>query len=148
MHNFVESSKITVLASGTFINELTVGGTIGGVVFAGDYEYHTLVFVGTIGNVGTLNIYGCTNSAGSSPSLIESLSFGSGTGVPAIDIKSTVLSSLASGTAWTHIAGAGTVESGGTWRGALAIISTWPRNTGGSATVFGSYRAYGTVGLL
>jgi hypothetical protein len=126
---------------------LTVGGTIAGVVFAGDYEYHMGVFVGTIANVGTLNMYGCTNSGGSNPTLIQSMSFGSGSGVPAIEIKADVLSGLAAGTQFTHITVAGTVESSGTWRGALAILSTWPRNYGGSATTFGSYLAYGTAGL-
>ena len=146
-HNLGENSRWTVLSSGTFINQLTIGGTAAGVVFAGDYEYHMGVFVGTIGNVGTLNMYGCTNSAGSSPTLIQSLSFGSGSGVPAIEIKSDVLSGLAAGTQFPYITVAGTVEASGTWRGALAILSTWPRNYGGSATTFGSYLAYGTAGL-
>jgi hypothetical protein len=146
-HNLGENSMWNVLSSGTFINQLTIGGTIAGVVFAGDHEYHMGVFVGTIGNVGTLNMYGCLNSGGSSPQLIQSLSFGSGAGVPAIEIKSDVLSSLLTGTVCTHITVAGTVESGGTWRGALAIISTWPKTRGGSATTFGSYLAYGTAGL-
>ncbi len=148
VHNLGENSRWTVLSSGTFINQLTVGGTANGVVFAGDYEYHMGIFVGTVGNVGTLNMYGCLNSGGSSPTLIQSLSFGSGSGVPAIEIKSDVLSSLIAGTYMTHITVAGTVESGGTWRGALAILSTWPRNYGGSATTFGSYLAYGTAGLI
>ncbi len=146
-HNLGENSRWTVLSSGTFVNQLTIGGTITGVVFAGDYEYHMGVFVGTIGNNGTLNMYGCTNSGGSSPTLIQSLPFGSGSGVPAIEIKSDVLSGLAAGTQFPYITVAGTVESGGTWRGALAILSTWPRNYGGSATTFGSYLAYGTAGL-
>ena len=45
-------------------------------------------------------------------------------------IKSDTLSSVqggTSGTAFTHLAAAGTVESGGTWRGALMIISHQPR---------------------
>jgi len=146
-HNLGENSRWTVLSSGTFINQLTIGGTVNGVVFAGDYEYHMGVFVGTIGNVGTLNMYGCTNSGGSNPTLIQSISFGSGSGVPAIEVKSDVLSGLLTGTICTHLTVAGTVEASGTWRGALAILSTWPRNYGGSATTFGSYLAYGTAGL-
>ena len=148
-HNLGENSRWTVLSSGTFINQLTIGGTIAGVVFAGDYEYHMGVFVGTVSNNGTLGMWGCTNSAGSSPQLIQSISFGSGSGVPAIEIKSDVLSTLNQpGSTYTHITVSGTVESSGTWRGALAILSTWPRNYGGSATTFGSYLAYGTAGLL
>lgn len=148
VHNLGENSRWTVLSSGTFINQLTIGGTANGVVFAGDYEYHMAVFVGTVSNNGTLAVWGCTNSAGSNPVLVQSLSFGSGSGVPAIEIKADVLSSLAAGTQFPYITASGTVESGGTWRGALAILSTWPRNYGGSATTFGSYLAYGTAGLI
>lgn len=148
MHNLGENSRWVVLDSGTFINQLTIGGTIKGVVFAGDYEYHQAVFVGTIANNGTIAVWGCTNSGGSNPTLIQSMSFGSGVGVPAIDIKSDVLTSLIAGTVCTHIAVSGTVEASGTWRGALALLSTWPRNYGGSATTFGSYLAYGTTGLV
>lgn len=147
VHNLGESSKITVLSSGTFINQLTIGGTIAGVVFAGDYEYHMAAFIGTVANNGTMSVWGCTNSGGSNPTLIQTITFGSGVGVPAIEVKSDVLSGLIAGTVCTHIAASGTVESGGTWRGALAIISTWPRTYGGSATTFGSYLAYGTAGL-
>ncbi len=148
VHNLGENSRWTVLSSGTFVNQLTIGGTINGVVFAGDYEYHMAVFVGTIGNNGTIAVWGCTNSGGSNPVLVQSVSFGSGSGVPAIEIKTDVLSSLAAGTQFPYITASGTVESSGTWRGALAILSTWPRNYGGSATTFGSYLAYGTAGLL
>lgn len=148
VHNLGENSRITVLSSGTFINQLTIGGTAAGVVSAWDYEYHLAAFVGTVGNNGTLAVWGCTNSAGSNPVLVQSMTFGSGSGVPAIEIKSDVLSSLAAGTQFPYITASGTVESGGTWRGALAIISTWSRNGGGSATTFGSYLAYGTAGLI
>lgn len=148
VHNLGENSRWTVLSSGTFINQLTIGGTINGVVYAGDYEYHMAVFVGTVGNNGTLAVWGCTNSGGSNPVLVQSMTFGSGSGVPAIEIKTDVLSSLAAGTQFPYITASGTVESSGTWRGALAILSTWPRNYGGSATTFGSYLAYGTAGLI
>ena len=148
VHNLGENSRWTVLSSGTFINQLTIGGTANGVVFAGDYEYHMAVFVGTIANNGTMAVWGCTNSAGSNPVLVQSMTFGSGSGVPAIEIKTDVLSSLAAGTQFPYITASGTVESGGTFRGALAILSTWPRNYGGSATTFGSYLAYGTAGLI
>ncbi len=105
-------------------------------------------FFGTCANNGTLAMWGCINSAGSSPQLIQSVTFGSGSGVPAIEIKADVLSGLNQpGSTYTHITASGTVESGGTWRGALAIISTWPKNRGGSATTFGSYLVYGTAGL-
>lgn len=148
VHNLGENSMWTVLSSGTFINQLTIGGTIAGVVFAGDHEYHMGVFVGTCSNNGTLAMWGCTNSGGSNPTLIQAMTFGSGNGVPAIEIKSDVLTSLIAGTVCTHIAVSGTVESGGTWRGALALLSTWPRTRGGSVTTYGSYLAYGTTGLV
>ena len=148
VHNLGENSRWTVLDSGTFINQLTVGGTVKGVVFAGDYEYHMAVFAGTCANNGTIAVWGCTNAGGSNPVLVQSLLFGSGSGVPAIEIKTDFLSTLAAGTQFPYITASGTVESGGTWRGALAILSTWPRNYGGSATTFGSYLAYGTAGLL
>lgn len=148
-HNLGENSRVVVLSSGTFINQLTVGGTANGVIFAGDYEYHLCGFFGTIANVGTLQVWGCTNSAGSSPQLLQSISFGSGSGIPAIEFKSDALTTLnVSGSTYTHFTVSGTVEASGTWRGALAVISTWPRNYGGSATTFGSYLAYGTAGLI
>ena len=148
VHNLGENSRVVVLDSGTFINQLTMGGTIKGVVFAGDYEYHLATFIGTVANNGTIAVWGCTNSGGSNPVLVQSLSFGSGSGVPAIEFKADFLSTPAAGTQFPYFTASGTVESSGTWRGALAVISTWPKNYGGSATTFGSYLAYGTAGLL
>ncbi len=148
VHNLGENSRSVVLSSGTFVNQLTIGGTINGVIFAGDYEYHMARFVGTIANNGTLAVWGCTNSGGSNPVLVQSITFGSGSGIPAIEFKTSFLSSLAAGTQFPYFTASGTVESGGTWRGALEVLSTWPRNYGGSATTFGSYLAYGTAGLL
>ena len=148
VHNLGENSRVVVLSSGTFVNQLTIGGTINGVIFAGDYEYHMAAFFGTIANNGTMSVWGCTNSGGSNPVLVQSITFGSGSGIPAIEFKADVLSSLAAGTQFPYFTASGTVESGGTWRGALAVVSTWPRNYGGSATTFGSYLAYGTAGLI
>jgi hypothetical protein len=137
-HNLLENALFTTLAGGTFING-NFGGTIGGVVNAGLYEQHAVVFLGTLGNTGTINVYGCTNSGGSSPNLLVSLNVGSsggtnGLGGAGIMVKSDVLNSLqggTSGTAFTHLTAAGTVDASGTWRGALAIISTQLR-TGGT----------------
>jgi hypothetical protein len=138
-HNIGENALFTTVAAGTFINAQNAGGTAGGVVNAGLYEQHLVAFLGTLGNTGTINVYGCTNSAGSSPNLLASLTVGSaafnnGHGGAGIMVKSDVLNSLqggTSGTAFTHLAAAGTVDTGGTWRGALVIISTQPR-TGGT----------------
>lgn len=137
-HNLLENALFTTVGAGTFISGQNIGGTAGGVVSAGLYEQHAVVFLGTLGNTGTINAYGCTNSAGSSPNLIASLVVGSAAfsnGMPGagIMIKSDVLNSLqggTSGTAFTHLAAAGTVDAGGTWRGALSIISTQPRTAG------------------
>lgn len=136
IHNLGENALFTTLGAGTFVGG-NVGGTAGGVVDAGMYEQHLVAFFGTLANTGTINVYGCTNSAGSSPNLLVSMNVGSNNGAgAAIMVKSDVLTSLqggTSGTAFTHLAAAGTVDSGGTWRGALVIISTQPRGFGGSA---------------
>jgi len=136
IHTLIENAQFTTLAAGTFIGA-SFGGTAGGVVSAGLYEQHAVVFLGTLANNGTINVYACTNSAGSSPNVIATLNVGSANGAgAAVMLNSAVINSVqggTSGTAFTHIAAAGTVESGGTWRGALAIISTQPRGFAGSA---------------
>jgi len=144
-HNLFENALSTLLASGTFIGA-SFGGTAAGVAPAGEYEYHSVRFIGTIANHGTINVYGVTNTAGSSPRLIASLPVGSGNGAGAvIDIKSDVLGTFAaSGTNYPYIAAAGTVESGGTWRGALEILSTWPRTAGTTSGAL-NLVAYGTA---
>ena len=138
-HNILENTRVTTLASGTFING-NFGGTIGGVVSAADYEYHAVVFFGTAANNGTVNVYACENSAGSSPRIFASLAIGTGTGqYVGIDVKSDYLGTFAnSGTNYAWITAAGTVESGGTWRGALTILSQWPRTAGTSPGALGA----------
>lgn len=126
-HTLLENALFTTAASGTFING-NFGGTTS-TVNAGVYEYHLAGFFGTLANNGTINLYACANSGGSSPRLLATLNVGSANGAgAALELKSDVLGTFnASGTAYTHIAVAGTVEAGGTWRGALAIISTMAR---------------------
>lgn len=145
MHNLFENALLTTLAGGTFIGG-NLGGTAAGVVNAGEYEYHSVVFAGTFANHGTINAYAVENTAGSSPRLIASLPVGSGNGAAAvIDIKSDVLGTFAStGTNYAYLAAAGTVESGGTWRGALFILSTWPRSAGTTSGAL-DLQAYGTA---
>lgn len=137
-----ENVSILTLAAGT-VNSGggagSAGGTIMGVVPAGLYQQHLVVFLGTFANNGTINVYGCTNSGGSNPTVLSTLNIGSGNatygmGWAGIMVNSDALNglqggTLQSGTQFTHLAAAGTVESGGTWRGALAIISTQPRNS-------------------
>ena len=145
-HNLFESARIVTLAAGTFINTSAVGGTATGVADLGQYEYHSIVFAGTFANNGTINAYVCENSAGSSPRLIASLPVGSGNGQAAvIDLKSDIAGTFAAtGTNYSYLAACGTVESGGTWRGALTIISTWPRTAGTTPAALGIL-AYGTA---
>lgn len=133
IHTFPESALFTALASGTFING-NFGGTASGAAPAGQYEYHTIVFLGTLANNGTINAYACTNAAGSSPNVVATLNVGSANGAGAlVMVKADALNAVqggTSGTSFTHLCAAGTVEAGGTWRGALAIISTAPRSGG------------------
>ena len=128
LHNLGENAVFTTLASGTFVGA-NFGGTLGGVLSAGLYEYTFFGFFGTIANTGTINVYACTNSGGSGPVVLKSLVVGSGDGGGAgIDVRSNTLGSLnATGTTYTHLSVAGTVDSGGTWRGALTAISYWPK---------------------
>lgn len=141
LHNLGENALFTTLASGTFTDGQNAGGTAAGVVSASLYEYHLVLFAGTLANNGTINVYGCTNSGGSSPNVLKTLNVGSGNGGgAAIDVRSTTLTGLSAGTTFTHLAAAGTVESGGTWRGALQIISYWPKTapTSNNLVAYGS----------
>ena len=142
LHNLGENAVFTTLASGTFTTAQNAGGTAAGVVNAGLYEYHLVQFAGTLANNGTINVYACTNSGGSGPVVLKTLNVGSGDGAgAAIDVRSNTLGSLnATGTTFTHLAAAGTVESGGTWRGALQIISYWPK----TAPTTNGFVAYGS----
>jgi hypothetical protein len=147
-HNLFGNTRIVTIAAGTFINTSAVGGTHLGVAPLGEYEYHSVVFAGTFANNGTINAYAVANSAGSSPRLIASLAIGSGDGQAAvIDIKSDVIAGTfaATGTNYSHLAAIGTVESGGTWRGALQILSTWPRSSGTTSPAALGILAYGTA---
>jgi hypothetical protein len=126
-HNIGENALFTTLASGTFINTSAVGGTIAGVVPAGQHEQHLVAFFGTLANNGTINVYACSNSGGSSPAVVATLNVGSANGAgAAVMVKSDVIGGLGS----THLAACGTVESGGTWRGALVVISHQSRSAG------------------
>lgn len=124
-HNIGESALFTTLASGTFING-NFGGTAAGVVAAGQHEQHLVVFFGTLANHGTINAYACL-AGGSSPGVVATLNVGSANGAgAAVMVKSDVIGAHGS----THLAAAGTVEAGGTWRGALVIISHQSRSAG------------------
>ncbi len=130
LRNLFEAAKITniVAASGTIING-AAGGTTNGAPL-GEFEYHSVVYAGTFANNGTINVYACTNAGGSNPAIIRTLNIGSNNSAgEAVDVKSSAMGSLSNalGTQYTHLGAYGTVESGGTWRGALFILSYNPR---------------------
>lgn len=142
--NLFEEARIITLSQGfgTIINGAN-GGTVNGAPL-GEFEYHSVIFAGTMANNGTLNVYGCTNAGGSNPVIVRSLPVGSNTSAGiAVDVKSSAFGSLsmALGTQYTHIGAFGTVEAGGTWRGALMIISTSARVNPPGTT---GLAAYGT----
>lgn len=145
MRNLFENARITtiVAAAGTIING-AAGGTVNGAPL--NYgEYHSVIYAGTFANNGTLNVYAMTNSAGSNPAIIRSLAIGSNNNPAiAVDVKTSALGSLsiALGTTYTHLGAYGTVESGGTWRGGLFIISTNLRSNPAGTTGLAAYGTY------
>jgi hypothetical protein len=145
IRNLFEAAKLTTFptAAGTIVNG-AAGGTTNGAPL-GEFEYHSVVYAGTFANNGTLNVYACTNSAGSNPAIIRSLPIGSNNSAGiAVDVKSSAMGSLAAalGTQYTHLGAYGTVESGGTWRGALIIISTHARVAPPGTTGLAAYGTY------
>ena len=145
MRNLFENARITVFptAAGTIVNG-AAGGTVNGAPL--NYgEYHSVIYSGTFANNGTLNVYAMTNSAGSNPIIIKSLPIGSNTSAAiAVDVKTSALgsASIALGTTYTHLGAYGTVESGGTWRGALFIISTNLRSNPAGTSGLAGYGSY------
>jgi hypothetical protein len=140
-HTLFENSRITRMASlGSAINTFAAG--TGAPVYAGDHEYHAIIFAGTVGNVGTLWAYAHTSSAGDGTTVIGSVPFGS-TNSPALvfEVKSDTLTAI--GTDYTYLSGGVTVQSGGTLTGALFVLSTWPRSAGTTPAANG-YAAVGT----
>lgn len=145
IRNLFEAAKITCLSQGfgTIINGAN-GGTVNGATL-GEFEYHSVVFAGTFANNGTLNVYACTSASGSNPFIIRSLPIGSNNSAAiAVDVKSSALGSLnaGQGSVYTHLGALGTVEAGGTWRGALFIISTHARVAPPGTTGLAAYGTY------
>jgi hypothetical protein len=140
-HTLFENARLMTLASGTFINGAS-GGTTNGMP-VGQFQYVSVVFAGTFANNGTINVYACTNAAGSTPTIIRTLNVGSADGAgAAIDINANALNKISPGTQFTHIGAYGTVESGGTWRGALLMIGQGARNTPPGTTGLVAYGTY------
>lgn len=120
IRNFGEFVRSIMLQAGTLINGAG-GGTVNGAPL-GEFEYVSVRYVGTFANNGTINVYGCTNAGGSNPTIVRTLNIGSNNSPWAcVDVKASAFGSLSSalGTRITHVGAYGTVESGGTWRGAL-----------------------------
>ena len=140
-HTLFENSRIWPQASmGSAINTAKAG--TGAPAYAGDYEYHAVIFAGTIGNTGTLWAFANKTSAGNGTTVIGSVIFGS-TNSPAVvfEVKSDTLTAI--GTDYTYISGQVSVDSGGTIQGNLFILSTWPKSAGTTPAANG-WAAVGT----
>jgi hypothetical protein len=140
-HTLGENARWMNLAAGTLING-AAGGTANGMP-VGQFQYVTVAYVGTFANNGTINVYACTNAGGSVPTIIRSLPFGSSDSpAAAVDINTNALNKISPGTQFTHIGAYGTVESGGTWRGALFVIGHGARNAPPGTTGLAAYGTY------
>jgi hypothetical protein len=148
LRNLGEASRLITFGQGTFINGAT-GGTVNGAEL-GKFEYHSVIFAGTFANNGTINVYAATSASGSNPHHQVAGARLDDNPWACIDVKSSAIGSLnsAQGSTYTHLGVYGTVESGGTWRGALFILSTSPRQqvpgTTGLGTSAGGTSYYGT----
>lgn len=151
IRNLGEFARLTIVTgasaanapAGTIING-AAGGTTNGAPL-GEFEYHTVFYAGTFANNGTMNVYAMTSASGSNPFIIKSLPTGSNDNKwIAVDVKSSALGSLNSsqGSNYTHLGAYATVESGGTWRGLLGILSYNARVQPLGTTNLGSYGTY------
>jgi hypothetical protein len=145
MHTFGENSRVLMLQAGTLING--AGGGTANALPVGDFQHVTVAYVGTFANNGTINVIACTNAGGSVPTIIRTLNIGSADGHwAAVDVSTNALNKISPGTQFTHIGALGTVESGGTWRGALFVVGHNPRvappgTTGLVTNGYGTYLA-------
>lgn len=128
------AAAFNALAAGSVVN--AVAGGTGAPVFAGRHNNHALVAIGTFGNDGTLLAYGHNSSVGGGTAVLGSLVFGSGNySAAAIDITSDAL--LALGTAYAYVSGQIRIPAGGTFGGALALISYNARSAGSTPAANG-----------
>lgn len=125
-HTLFESSRIVALpnAAGTII-ATTVNGTMVGTISAQDYEYHALVYAGTVANTGTMFVYAL---GGGGTTCLGSVISGSGVGNVVYEVKSDALVAL--GTQYNALGALIAVDAGGTWRGGAFWLSRWPRSAG------------------
>ena len=138
-HTLFENARITALpvAAGTIINATAQGTTIGTVSVA-DYEYHALVYAGTIANTGTVFIYAM--GASQTSKVLGSVEVGSSNGNVIYEVKSDAI--VGQGTLYTHLGANIVVDAGGTWRGGAFWLSHQPRSAGTTPSAAG----WNTVG--
>ncbi len=141
MHNLFENARLMNFGAGTFINGAT-GGTANGMP-TGQFQFVSAGFCGTAANNGTINIYACTNAGGSNPTIISTLKIGSADGAGAmIDINANALNEVSPGTSFSHLGMYGTIESGGTWRGAFLMIGWGARSAPPGTSGLFAYGSY------
>lgn len=128
-HDLLSSgaAAFTTLAQGSVVNT-TAGGT-GAPVFAANHTNHAIIAVGTFGNTGTIFAYGHTAANGGGTVVLGSIRFGSGNfSAAGFDVTSDTLLNL--GTAYAYVSGQLRVDSGGTFSGALFVLSYNARTAG------------------
>ena len=139
-HTLFESSRIVPLpnAAGTLVNT-TVNGTMVGTISIQDYEYHALVFAGSVANTGTMFVYAL---GGGGTTVLGSLIVGSlaNTQAPIYEVKSDAVEAL--GTQYNALGALIAVDSGGTWRGGAFWLSRIARSAGTNPAAAG----WGSVG--
>lgn len=153
VHDFFSSGNIgfiTANQSGSFAPGASDLGT-GAPAFAGDYAYHSFVFVGTAAggaaDVGSIVVYASYNSVGGGTTVLGSVGLTRGTGVQAFDLKTDTLTSLGtvgSGTYYDYVSAQLVVAAGSVdVRGAFFGLSYHPRTAGTTPAAVG-IRTLGT----
>ena len=127
-HDLFSSGNVNVrsIASGTFLNTETNGTAAAYPAF--NHEYHAAVFVGSIGNDGTILVFAADGATPVGTALVGTVNVGSSNGLGVFEFKTDTLTNL--GTQYTHWTAQIKVNAGGTWRGGLLLLDHAPRNAG------------------
>jgi len=127
-HDLFSSGNVTVraIASGTFLNTETNGTAAAYPAF--NHEYHAAVFVGSIGNDGTILVFAADGATPVGTALVGTVNVGSSNGLGVFEFKTDTLTNL--GTQYTHWTAQIKVNAGGTWRGGLLLLDHAPRTAG------------------
>ena len=127
-HDLFSSGNVTVrsIASGTFLNTETNGTAAAYPAF--NHEYHAAVFVGSIGNDGTILVFAADGATPVGTALVGTVNVGSSNGLGVFEFKTDTLTNL--GTQYTHWTAQIKVNAGGTWRGVLLLLDHAPRTAG------------------